>query len=351
MKINIYLSFFRGIAGGYKVIYQYSNYLVKMGHDVTIYYDLKQGINKRHIPKKIVLILRKILLLKYPQYYKLNKKVKQIGINTINNNNVEDADISIFTSPLTAHSHNKLDSSKGKQVYFIQGYENWDNSDEYVQETYKYGMKNIVISQWLKDIVDKYSESESIIVKNGIDTDIFKIINPIKNRNEYSIAMIYHTDELKGTKYGLEALCSLKRLYPQLEVNMFGNSKRPKEMPDWINYTHKANEEKVVEILNNSSIFICTSLFEGFGLPGLEAMSCGCALVTTDCFGPLEYVNENNGIVCKKGSSDEIFNATRRILEDKELKDKIVKNGLNTIENWNINISQQKFEQEILLTK
>ena len=50
VKINIILNFFRGIAGGYKVVYQYANFLVSEGHDVIIYYDLHNGVNSKRIP-------------------------------------------------------------------------------------------------------------------------------------------------------------------------------------------------------------------------------------------------------------------------------------------------------------
>ena len=71
MKINIFLNFFRGIAGGYKVIFQYANYLVQNGNDVIIYYNLQGGKNNKKIPNKIMLLYRKIYLKKYPYYFKL----------------------------------------------------------------------------------------------------------------------------------------------------------------------------------------------------------------------------------------------------------------------------------------
>ena len=64
MKINIFLNFFRGIAGGYKVIFQYANYLVQNGNDVIIYYNLQEGKNNKKIPNKIMLLYRKIYLKK-----------------------------------------------------------------------------------------------------------------------------------------------------------------------------------------------------------------------------------------------------------------------------------------------
>ena len=64
MKINFYLRFYKGIAGGFKVIYQYSNYLVERGHDVVIYYDLNKGKNRWKMPRFLMTMVRKIIMKK-----------------------------------------------------------------------------------------------------------------------------------------------------------------------------------------------------------------------------------------------------------------------------------------------
>ena len=59
--------------------------------------------------------------------------------------------------------------------------------------------------------MDKYSKEKSQLITNGIDLNTFKVKNPIKNRNPYSISMIYsNTEKLKGSKYGVEVLKKLK---------------------------------------------------------------------------------------------------------------------------------------------
>lgn len=125
MKINIYLpQIYRGIAGGYKVIYQYSNYLAQKGYDVCIYYDLKDGENSKGIPKIISMWIRRILFINYPNWFKLDKKVVQKAVRHFDNKTIRNADISIATAPKTAYDLAQLDEKKGKKYYFIQGYEN-----------------------------------------------------------------------------------------------------------------------------------------------------------------------------------------------------------------------------------
>jgi len=43
------------------------------------------------------------------------------------------------------------------------------------------------------------------------------------------------------------------------------------------------NDKEIAFYMNKSHIFISTSWWEGFGLPPLEAMACGCAVILTKC--------------------------------------------------------------------
>ena len=315
-----------------------------------IYYDLNNGKNKRHLPKSIMLIIRKKFMKNYPYYFNLDKNVKQICVNQIEDKRIRQADISISSSPHTAYKVDKLGPDKGKKIYFIQGYENWHTkSESELHNTYKLGHKNIVIAKWLKKIVDYHSGKDTVISFNGIDLNIFKIKTADTFfRKKYSIAMLYHDSENKGCKYGIDALYKLKEKYNELEVNMFGFPERPDDFPDWINYTKKASEEEIANILNNSSIFMCTSIFEGFGLPGLEAMACGCALVTTDCKGVLEYANENNSIICEPKNAQALYEAVCKIFDDEVLRAKLIENATATAKFWSLDRANIEFEKNIL---
>ena len=47
-------------------------------------------------------------------------------------------------------------------------------------------------------------------------------------------------------------------------------------------FTGGVNDEELVTLYNQASLFVYPSIFEGFGLPVLEAMSCGLPVITTD---------------------------------------------------------------------
>lgn len=332
------------IVGGFKIIFQYSNYLVENGYDVAIYYDSTIATKDRGaLINYIVFNIKRLKLLFYPTWFKLNKRVKQYYINGISDSNIRDADVSFATAYETSDKVNKLFNSKGKKMYLIQDYEKWrDITDQDLINSYKMGFVNIAVSKWLKDIIDQ--TSNAYLVPNGYDNKVFRVIKPIEERDNNTISMLYHTDERKASKFGLKAIMKLKDKYPELKLILFGNPDKPDNLPDWITYKKKASEKEVVKILNDSSIYVCSSLVEGFGLPGMEAMACGCALVTTDCLGIKEYATSDNSLICSPGNEEELSLSIERLLKNNEYRVKVAKRGNIDIQSRRIEESYKKLE-------
>jgi glycosyltransferase involved in cell wall biosynthesis len=52
--------------------------------------------------------------------------------------------------------------------------------------------------------------------------------------------------------------------------------------PDHIQFLGRVSDEKLVRLYNQAACFVFPSLYEGFGLPPLEAMACGCPVLVSD---------------------------------------------------------------------
>lgn len=344
MKITFVLpTVTRKIIGGYKIVYEYSNKLVEKGYEVSIVYNMGKGNIFKYIE-------RYVKSLNEPKWFELNRKVKKIVARGIDNKTVPDGDIIIATAYKTSLLINNLSSTKGKKIYLVQGFENWGRSEEEVYESYKLGLVNIAISKWLKERIEKVANCEYI--PNGIDFNKFKLIVPVEERNNKAIAMMYHTDETKNAEMGIRILKRLKNEYPDLVVNLFGVPARPNHIPQSFKYIHKANQNQLKELYNSSSIFLCTSKVEGFGLTGAESMACGCVLVSTDCKGILEYaIHERNSLLSPVGDENKLYENIIALIENKNKRIELAKNALNDIEELNWNKSISKFEKLILKSK
>lgn len=168
MKISIIMpEIVRSPSGGHKVIYEYCNRLVNEGHIVSLYFFPGPIFKKYHIIEPIRLIMVKFYgeSIGPRAWFNLDKRVQ---VNVIKQNDtIDDGDIVIATAINTATFVNKLPQSKGKKFYFIQGFENWNNSNEEVYETYRLGMTNIAVSNWLKEIVEQQSEKNATLYQMG----------------------------------------------------------------------------------------------------------------------------------------------------------------------------------------
>ena len=89
--------------------------------------------------------------------------------------------------------------------------------------------------------------------------------------------------------------------------------------------------EDVVYLYNGAEFFIYPSLYEGFGLPVLEAMSCGCPVITSNT-SSLPEVAGDAGILIDPYNLDEMTGAMERLLSDEKLREELKVKGLKRAE-------------------
>ena len=97
------------------------------------------------------------------------------------------------------------------------------------------------------------------------------------------------------------------------------------------------SHEEMVQKYASASVAVVPSIYEGFGLPAVEAMACGVPLVSTDG-GALAEVVEDAGLVVSAGDAKALANAIRRLFEDDDLRSEYASRGLSRVEQhfcWN----------------
>lgn len=155
--------------------------------------------------------------------------------------------------------------------YIFKGLQNGDSWQDY-------GISKVfccsdVISTFIRNV---FGYSEVPVIHNAIHQEIFK-------PRDKKLQIAYMPRKSPGELDFIRNL--FKRLYRQYD-----------NIP-WIPI-HKVNELRVAEIMSESAIFLSTSIYEGFGLPPIEAMSSGCIVVGFHGDGGTEYAAENNGYWC-----------------------------------------------------
>lgn len=343
--------------GGHKVVFEYANFLCGTGNKVNLIYVLNDPLKsqKKRIRSAYVrlMILKTIINIK-PKWFHLDKTIHTYYFLSADDPCFPDADVTIATSIKTPYMVFNLPESKGKKVYFIQGYENWDNTDDYVNKSYSLGMKNITIANWLSSIVDKYSREKSLCIPDGIDSTVFKNKSGMQ-RTSHSIAFHYRKDYHKGCDIALEVIKKLYQEYPDLKVEVVTNEKKYPPFPGYCTVHQRISAKKVADINNSVEVFLCTTRVEGYGLPGLEAMACGAVLVSTSYLGVLEYAKDydentetGNSLLAPVDDVEQLVSNVERIFNDDHLRQKLSDRGMRTATEFTVNNSAAKFESILI---
>lgn len=332
-------------SGGHKVIYEYANELASKGHDVSCVYLPQNTFYQLHLPNALRIIILDIYIRLYGprKWFALDKNIK----NRVYNNKTIKSDLVLASAIETSQLVKKFPAQSGKQIYLIQDFENWNCSEETVYASYNAGMTNIVVAKWLKEIVDKHSTKPSFLVSNGINTDLFNCKG--LERRRHSIVFHYRDADYKGPQYALEVIRKLADKYNDLVADVISIEDKPETLPKCCIYHQKITPKEVAKINNHTEIFMCTSIEEGFGLPGLEAMACGCAVVSSSYKGVLEYaVDGENALLSPIRDVDTMVANIVSLFEDDELRKKIARNGIETGKERSLEKSAKEFEKILM---
>ena len=90
-------------------------------------------------------------------------------------------------------------------------------------------------------------------------------------------------------------------------------------------------DEDIAKVYQQSDIFISTSWCEGFGLPPLEAMACGCAVITSKSGGVNEFARDNeNCLMFEPKNEKELSDKIQMLVCDAALRKKLALAGIET---------------------
>tara|TARA_Y100000389_G_scaffold143669_1_gene141969 strand:+ start:9417 stop:10523 length:1107 start_codon:yes stop_codon:yes gene_type:complete len=92
----------------------------------------------------------------------------------------------------------------------------------------------------------------------------------------------------------------------------------------------KGNDLTLAKYYQNASLFVYPSLYEGFGIPPLEAMSYGCPVACSNTSSIPEVVG-NAAILFDPYSADSIGESIRAVLFDQNLKTSLIAEGFNQV--------------------
>jgi glycosyltransferase involved in cell wall biosynthesis len=190
----------------------------------------------------------------------------------------------------------------------------------------------------------KVSLDRMKLVPVGVDPDLFTPLPHIARKPGHLITTASADVALKGLSYLLEALAKI-RTERDVHLTIIG---RPREganadlirklgLTDCITHVSGVSDERIVELYAESELAVVPSLYEGFSLPAIEAMSTGICLVATTGGALPEVTGADNDTVlsCPAGDAEALAASIRRGLENAELRNRVGAAGrTRVVERW-----------------
>ena len=330
------------LSGGNFVMFKYAKYLASNGYDIYIIAPdnekkdfIKDGIHIKTFKKLSNKYLEHIFfqLIYLKKFYNLTPK--------------SDIIIPIFF-PLVIHAlFCKKKKKCRKVISLFQDFKNMFWFGWYIyfilglKFITKYIDDFIAISDPVATEIKKYVGRNSIIIKNGIEHEYFY---PRDLEKENYILFVGSSSKSKGLKNFLKAFTIIKKEFPKLKAKIVSPNNENIASPDIEVVNVKNNKNKLGEIYSKALIYVSQSIGDSFGLPPLEAMASGTAVILTNTVGSHEYaVDCENSLVVPVRNIDLTVKAIKEILNNDYLYNKIIKNGIVTAKKYNWAKSCRKF--------
>ncbi|MBA7700736.1 D-inositol-3-phosphate glycosyltransferase [subsurface metagenome] len=200
----------------------------------------------------------------------------------------------------------------------------------------------IAVSQNTRNDLIKYlkiPDNRISVIYNGVDHNIFKPYN-IKLLDKPYILYVGSERPRKNLDRMFEAFAKLKGEFPELKLVKVGISGRSLKyrrntmrklgslgITRDVIFIDYPSELDLAYYYSSANLFAYPSLYEGFGLPPLEAMACGCPVITSNTSSLPEVVGEA-GIMVNPYDTDSLTQAMRQVLTDDRLREDMVRKGL-----------------------
>lgn len=216
---------------------------------------------------------------------------------------------------------------KSKLYFFLQVEEDnplfSGNFSQIANASYSLPLKKIVITdQMMSKINDPFTKRIHV----GIDESIFRLTTDVKQR-DLKIIIMLRTGQFKGSELGINAARLIRSKSPSIKIVGVGDLKK-NDVPDFIEYLGFVTQDLLSSLFNSSLVFILPSYLEQWGLPILESMACGCAVVVNKGVA-FEVATELNAFLTDP-TPECISKSVFFLLENKQYRYKIVDEGIKT---------------------
>lgn len=279
--------FYRRLDFFWKCIPFSINFLIKDNFDIYHSFDLRLPYKIRG---KSILTIHDLIPFLFPEFYiNMNKK----SVYNYIKSNAERADIIVTSSEYSKKEIVKLLNISEEKIKIVPA----------GIELLRYSKNNSV--QEIENITAKYKLPPKFILYLGALEPRKNIPNIILGFSKYKEEKV--DSDIKLVIAGKKAW-KYEKIFETYELSEYKKD---------IIFTDYVDEKDKIILYKMAKLFIFPSLYEGFGMPVLEAMASGTPVITSNNSSLPEVVGEA-GILVNPDSVEEISEAIAKILDGEE---------------------------------
>ncbi|UOQ86654.1 glycosyltransferase [Gracilibacillus salinarum] len=334
MKIGFILPHLQ-LTGGVKSLLQQMEQLRKRGHKVYLFY---KGPDESHLS---------------PDWYDIEVDGKiHVPPDEPITDYLDDCDIVVLG---WIFQHSELLDYEGNLLYLEQGHE-WLFGDIpnlfqslylrlKMKSIYTSGIPIISISKFVASVLEVKFQVKTDVIPIGIDTEFYY---PTQDKNNTSpVILLVGNPQLpfKGFDTAIKTLNNVYRQGYSFQVKWVCQTEPHTDHAVFPLETIISPDQKSLsEYYRQSDLFLFTSLYEGFGMPPLEAMASGLPVITTKCGGVMEYVTDDNCIQVEVGDIEGMTDAVASLLDDPSRRVELGKRARETALTFDYKLAIQPME-------
>ncbi len=199
-----------------------------------------------------------------------------------------------------------------------------------------------------RDLIEQMgiSGDRITVIYQGVDLERFSPAVPLSGEGFECmpyVLCVAGTDPTKNVKSLISAFSKLPlEIRNHHHLVLVGDVKRNKELQQCVQeqgiakqtiFTGIVSDSQLAAFYQQAAVFVFPSLYEGFGLPVLEAMACGCPVITSHTSSLPEVVGEA-GMLVNPRNLDEIAEAMTHVLTDAVWAETLRKRGREQAEKF-----------------
>ncbi len=327
--------------GGVRSVVRIASGLAERGHQVRLLHGAP-----RHSPREVLRRAYLRLRFGHRDSWLRNPAMEAVSYRALSPRIVGANDVVVGVGVRCVLQIADLPDACGHKVHNCRGVEDWIGDD--MRRAWALPMPRIVVGSHLVGLMRNAGSTDPIyLAHNGIDVGDYYPASLGDAR--HGVGTVYHGGSAKDPRTILAVLNELANTRPDVPLFAFGGFPRPRGMPPSLHYARLPNLATARRIYSKCLVWFIASRTEGLSNPLLEAIACGCAVISTDCGGSHDIIdNPRTGLLVPVGDPDRLAAAIVSLLDDPPRRMQMMSDSRGVLDRFTWGRAVSDFEAALL---